>query len=218
MRIRFVAVTSAAMALLGAILLLNRERVLLAVGEILVIQDELVPADVIHVISGPDHRTDYGIALYKQGYGKQLFFTGGWCPDIQGVHAERGEERALAQGILPQAIAIDGSEVQSTYSEALRLKAYLDQSPVPVHSVIIVSDPHHMRRARWAYRRVLGDAISLQMAPVPYELSPYERDWWTAPKSTRMVRDEYLKLAYYIARYQFSWGPLTEWLASLDRD
>jgi len=44
--------------LLGAALFLLHERTLLAIGDFLVIQDELVPADVIHVIAGADYRTD----------------------------------------------------------------------------------------------------------------------------------------------------------------
>jgi len=193
-----------------------REPILVSVGSFLVVQDELEPADVIHVISGHDDRTDYAIQLYREGHGKRLFFTGGWCPEIQGNHAERGRERALAQGVPPDAIAIDGSEVTSTYSEALELNGFIAASREPIRSVIIVSDPYHMRRARWAYRRVLGRDVSLQMAPVPNGLSPYRQRWWTDAESRKYVRQEYAKIAYYYARYQFSWGPMREWLASLD--
>lgn len=197
---------------------LAREPVLVSVGSYLVVRDDLVPADLIHVISGPDDRTDYALRLYQQGYGKRLFFTGGWCREIQGNHAERGRERAQDQGVLLEAIAIDGSEVTSTYSEALRLNAFISQSSEPIRSVIIVSDPYHMRRARWAYRRVLGNEIDIQMAPVPDGLFPYHKRWWTDEGSRKYVRDEYAKLLYYYARYKFSWGPVKEWLASLDVD
>jgi hypothetical protein len=73
-----------------------------------------------------------------------------------------------------------------------------------------------MRRARWTTQRLLGDEIQVQMAPVPFEVSPYQRRWWTDEASRKYVKDEYLKLAYYVARYQLSWGPLKAWLASLD--
>jgi uncharacterized SAM-binding protein YcdF (DUF218 family) len=84
--------------------------------------------------------------------------------------------------------------------------------------VTVVSDPFHMRRARWTYRHVLGNEISLQMAPVPFELTPYPRRWWTDEASRKYVKDEYLKMAYYYLRYQLGWGPLQNWLVSLDRD
>jgi uncharacterized SAM-binding protein YcdF (DUF218 family) len=206
-----------AVILLAATLYLARERILLSIGDLLVVQDVLQPADVVHVISGPDHRTDYGIQLYKQGYGKQIFFTGDWCSLIQGNHAQRAKERAIEQGISPQAISTDGTWVTSTYSESVKLREFIADSVSLTQSVIIVSDPHHMRRARWTYRRVLGNRISVQMAPVPFELSPYKRRWWTDEESRHMVWNEYRKIAYYYARYQFSWGLVREWLASLDR-
>jgi uncharacterized SAM-binding protein YcdF (DUF218 family) len=193
-------------------------QILMAIGDFLVVQDELSPSDVIHVIAGEDDRTDYAIQLYQQGYGKQLFFTGGWCRFHNLYHGEHGRALALEQGVPPEAVAIDESWVTSTYSEAVRLKEFIDTSPVPIRSVIVVSDAYHMRRARWTYRRLLGDEIRVQMAPVPFESSPYQRRWWTDDASRAYVKDEYLKLAYYHARYQLSWGPVKKWLASFDTD
>jgi uncharacterized SAM-binding protein YcdF (DUF218 family) len=207
-----------AVVLACAILFLARKPILLAIGDFLVVRDNLRPADVIHVIAGPDDRTDYAIQLYQQGYGDKIFFTGGWCSFHLLYHGERGRLRALDQGVPPDAIAIDESDVTSTYSEAVRLKEFIAQSEPPIQSVIVVSDPYHMRRARWTYRRVLGEQVSIQMAPIPFELSSYQRRWWTDDKSRRYVKDEYLKMAYYYARYQFSWGPVREWLASLDTE
>jgi uncharacterized SAM-binding protein YcdF (DUF218 family) len=137
---------------------------------------------------------------------------------IQANHAEYGKERAIAQGVPPQAIGADGALVTSTYSETIKLKEYIISNHLPVDSVIVVSDPFHMRRARWTYKRVLGDGFNVQMAPVPFELSPYQRRWWTDVESQRYVKNEYLKTAYYFARYKFGWGPIGKWLASLDKD
>jgi uncharacterized SAM-binding protein YcdF (DUF218 family) len=218
-QMRYVLFITVTAVLLWAALFLLREHILLPIGDFLVVQDELHPSDVIHVISGPDYRTDYAIQLYKRGYARQIFFTGScWCGTTQITYAEYSKERAIEYGVPPQAIATDGSRVTSTYSEALKLKEWIEPSPVPIHSVIVVSDPYHMRRARWAYREVLGGEIRLQMAPVPFELSQYQRHWWTDGESRNMVRDEYLKILYYYARYRLSWGPAREWLASFDRD
>jgi uncharacterized SAM-binding protein YcdF (DUF218 family) len=202
--------------LLCAAVFLVHEQVLLAIGDFLVVKDDLQPADVIHVIAGPDDRTDYAIQLYKQGYGKLIFFTGGWCTYHDLYHGQHGRELALQQGVPPEAIAIDDSWVTSTYSEVVRLKEFVAQSPTPIRSVIVVSDAYHMRRARWTYEKLLGDQVRVQMAPVPFEVSPYQRRWWTDKASREYVKEEYLKMAYYYARYQLSWGPLKEWLASFD--
>jgi uncharacterized SAM-binding protein YcdF (DUF218 family) len=195
-----------------------RERVLYAIGDFLVVQDKLQTADVIHVIAGPDEYTDYAVRLYQQGYGKRIFFTGGWCREHSDYHGDRGRRRAGAQGVPAEAIATDDSHVTSTYSEVVRLREFIRQSETPIQSVISVSDPYHMRRARWTYRHVLGDGVRVYMPPVPFEFSAYKRSWWMDSASGQMVKDEYLKILYYYARYRFSWGLLREWLASLDRD
>ena len=205
-------------ALLGVGLFLDRESMLQAIGDFLVVRDELQPAEVIHVIAGPDYRTDYAIRLYQQGYGERLFFTGSWCVSHGFYHGQHGRDLALEQGVPPEAVAVDESSVSSTYSEATRLKGLMAQNRAPIRSVIVVSDPFHMRRARWAYRQVLGRQVKVQMAPVPFELTPYQRRWWTDDASRQYVWDEYRKAVYYVARYQLAWGPLKEWLASLDRE
>jgi len=204
--------------LIGVVAFLLKEQVLLAVGDFLVIQDELKPADVIHVIAGDDYRTEYAIQLYKQGYAKYIFFTGGWCKIHGWKHGEHGQQLALSQGVAPEAIAFDDSSVTSTYSETVRLKAWMEKSPIPIRSVIVVSDPFHMRRARWTNRQVLGKGFDLIMAPVPFDQIPYKRQWWTDEASQRYVKEEYTKTVYYFLRYQLSWGWLSDWLATFDNE
>ncbi len=136
-----------AVVLLGLTLFLYRARILLAVGNFLVVQDKLQPADVIHVIAGPEAQIDYAIQLYKEGYGKSIFFTGGWCSFHNFYHGQHGRERALKRGIPSQAIAIDDSPITSTYSEVVKLKEFIARNGVPIRSVIAISDPYHRRRA-----------------------------------------------------------------------
>ena len=196
---------------------LFRERMLTAIGDFLVVQDPLRPADVIHVIAGDDFRTDYAFRLYRQGYGKTIFFTGGWCDIHLYEHGSHAREKALAQRLPLDAIASDDSAVMSTYMEAERLKEWIQRSSSPVRSIIVVSDPFHMRRARWAYHRVFGDQVQIQMAPVPFDLTPYQHIWWKDPGSQNYVEEEYLEFAFYLVRYQYSWGPFQDWLSSFDK-
>lgn len=207
-----------ALVMVGVLLYVAREPILQAVGDYLVIQDNLEPADVIHVIAGGDDRTDYAIRLYKQGYGQRLFFTGGWCTDHDYFHGQHGIERAEAQEVPAAVLAADDSVVTSTYAEAELLKRLIAASSPPVRSVIVVSDPFHMRRARWTYRCVLGRDIRVEMAPVPFGVTRYQRQWWTDDLSRAFVKQEYPKLIYYFLRYQLRIAPLSDWLASLDQD
>jgi uncharacterized SAM-binding protein YcdF (DUF218 family) len=206
-----------AIAALGLFLILFREWWLLPIGNFLIVEDTLQPADVIHVIAGEDYRTDYAIQLYKQGYGKTLFFTGGWCTFHNYYHGLHAQELSQSQGVPLEAIAVDESTVTSTYSEAERLQEWISQQPYPVRSVIVVSDPFHMRRARWTYKKVLGEDIEVIMAPVPFQLTGQQRNWWVNSEGRLVVREEYQKLIYYLLRYQISRGFIKDWLASLDR-
>ena len=201
---------------LGIILILFREQWLILIGDFLIVQDTLKPADVIHVIAGEDYGTDYAFQLYQQGYGKTIFFTGGRCKSHLNGHGARAREKALAQGLPLDAIASDDSEVMSTYMEAEKLKEWIVRNSSPVQSIIVVSDPFHMRRARWAYQKVFGDKIQIQMAPVPFELTPYRSTWWKDVESRKYVQEEYFKFIFYLFRYQYSWGFFKDWLASFD--
>ena len=199
------------------ILVLFRERWLVLIGDFLLIQDTLEPADVIHVIAGEDYRTDYAFQLYRQGYAETIFFTGGRCGSHLSGHGARAKELALAQGLPLDSIAFDDSEVMSTYMEAEKLKEWIVRNSSPVKSIIVVSDPFHMRRARWTYRKVFGDQIQIQMAPIPFELTSYQSTWWKDEESRKYVQEEYLKFIYYLFRYQYSWGVFRDWLSSLDK-
>lgn len=181
-----------------------RETVLLAVGNFLIVQNELEPADLIHVLGGGDvGRVDHGVALYKQGLGKQLFFTGGRVeprgmfnlPDsfLSGDYAE-------LQGVSPEDILLRGDAAANTYEEAVTLRDLLDKENA-IHSVIIVSTPYHLQRARWIFNKVVGNRVHLQYALVPFAISQYQQRWWEDKLSRAMVKNEYLKLLFYFLRY-----------------
>ena len=195
----FTVLTAAGFLL--ALLLFFHGPVLQAIGDYLVIRDGLQPADVIHVSAGPDHRARYAIQLYQEGYGERIFFTGGRCQSQDAPREHRCADLAEREGIPKNAITVDGDQVGSTYDEAVRLKEFIARSREPVRSVIVVSDPHHTRRARWTYRRVLGDSVSVWMAPIPFEASPYLRQWWKEAASRSFVSSEYLKFIFYLLRY-----------------
>ncbi len=183
-----------------------------AIGDALVIQDELRPVDVIHVIAGDDYRTQYAIQLYQQGYAKMLFFTGGWCTFHGYDHGSHAQQLALEAGVPPQAIAYDDSKVLSTYDEALLLASYLAKNQPAYRSIMVVSDPYHMRRVQWTYRHIFGKQLTIFLAPVPFAQTPFSEQWWTDQRSSNYVREEYGKLVYYFLRYQLN----MKWLARYD--
>lgn len=190
------------------------EQIKSALGKFLIVQDNLYPADVIHVIAGDDYRTEYAIQLYKQGFAKTIFFTGGWCIQHGYYHGEHGMQLALSEGVPQDDIAFDDSAVLSTYDETLLLKKYLDNNMPSVDSVIVVSDPYHMRRTRWTNEMIFGKGMNIIMQPVPFDQTPLKQQWWTDDFSRAYVRDEYKKMIYYYFRYKLDWT----WLAFLDKN
>jgi uncharacterized SAM-binding protein YcdF (DUF218 family) len=183
-------------ALLLVTFILTYKPILFAIGDFLVVkEDNLQPADMIHVLDGDFNRLDYAVELYHQGYAPRLFLTG--CDYVA------YKERAIVNGVRPEDIFPDSSRAATTYQEALELKGFLEANP-SIQSVIIVSTPYHMRRAQWAFNRVLGDRASLQFAPVPFGMGGYEREWWTHTWSRTFVVDEYFKILAYYVRYQLT--------------
>jgi uncharacterized SAM-binding protein YcdF (DUF218 family) len=180
-----------------------RHQIELIIGNYLIITDSLSPVDVIHVIAGIDYRTEYAIHLYEEGYARQLFFTGGWCAYHNYYHGEHALQLALAAGIPGEAIFYNDSPVLSTYDEALVLKKHLDADPA-IKTIMVVSDPLHMRRSQWTFKHIFNHEYKIIMAPVPFDQTPFKQQWWTDVSSQKFVRDEYKKLVYYFFRYQLN--------------
>jgi len=172
-----------------------RESLLLGLGSFLIVRDNLRPADLIHPLGGGFDRLDYAVKLYKQGYGKRIFITG----DDDAIEYRK---YVISKDVPGRNLLPDESKATTTYEEALELKQFIDRDP-SIKSVIVVSNPYQMRRARWIFEKVLGDQVDLQFTPVPFEMARYKKMWWADAKSRTSVISEYFKLPYYYVRYAF---------------
>jgi uncharacterized SAM-binding protein YcdF (DUF218 family) len=181
--------------LLMTIVYLTREPILLRLGSFLIVHDNLHPADLIHPLGGGYDRLDYAVKLYKKGYAHRIFVTG----DDDAIIYRK---YVIAKGTPAENVFPDKSWSTTTYEEALELKKFFEHQS-SIKSVIVVSNPYQMRRARWTFQKVLGDQVDLQFAPVPFETARYKKRWWMDPKSRTSVISEYFKLPYYYLRYGF---------------
>jgi uncharacterized SAM-binding protein YcdF (DUF218 family) len=186
-------------------------------GDSLVVQDPLEKADLITASSGPEYRIIYAAELYKKGLGAVLFYTGGYSEENQRSEANWSKYLAKITGVPEEAITIDETSVISTYDEAAILQKYIETHPDTIHSIILVTDAYHTRRAKWIYQRVLGEGIHIIMAPVPFDRTELSKTWWSDAKSRRFVFNEHLKYLYYILRYQLATGSFQKWLSQFDR-
>lgn len=188
--------------LLFAVCLLAREPILLGSGNFLIVSDELQSADLIHVLGGDVERIDYAIELHKQGYGEKILFTGGRVelPLVNATYSRLAREYAESKGVPAEGILPNESSATSTFEEVLELQEIL-RHDTSLQSIIIVSSPYHLRRARWIFKKGLNNRVWLQFAPVPFAKSRHKQRWWTEELSLQAVVNEYLKMPFYILKY-----------------
>lgn len=186
-------------------------------GDYLVVEDTIQQTDLVAAVSGPEYRIVYAAELYTRGLAHTLFFTGGFSEENQRVEASWSKYVATTHGVPGEAIQIDESAVLSTYDEAVLLKNYIDAHADTIHSVTVVTDPYHSRRARWIYQKVLGDEIRVVIAPVPRARTDFPKQWYASAATREYVFKEYVKLAFYYFRYEASSGAFRQWLSQFDK-
>ena len=157
------------------------------------------PADAIVILGGDDGgRLVRGLELYRDRHAPTIVLTG-----IE--HGNRATRPAyltwradylIRQGVPRPALRYD-TESNNSYEEATNVLALMQRQRW--RSVIVVSDPPHMRRLSWTWERVFkGSGLHyVLLASEPDWWSP--GDWWRDEKSGAFVITEYIKLAYYIA-------------------
>ena len=157
-------------------------------------------ADAIAVLGGDEEgeRASRALALYRQSYAPTIVLTG-LQKDADALPARLNwrAEFLEARGVPKAAIRFE-LEARNSYSEAVELLALMRKEGW--RTLIVVSDPPHMRRLAWTWARVFeGSGLS-------YVLVASEPDWWDAgrwwndEKAGQFVITEYIKLAYYIAK------------------
>ena len=133
------------------------------VGSWLVVEDPLVHADVIVVLSGrlPERAVE-AARVYKSGYADQVWIT----PPISPVEELKSmkiaylgedfynEKVLMAQGVPPDAIRILDHPDANTEAEVRQIQA--DLRDLKFHSVIIVTSKPHTRRVRTIWRKLVG--------------------------------------------------------------
>lgn len=149
-------------------------------------------ADVVVVLGGDGSGGRYtrGRELIRAGYGRQLVL-------IEPNAVNRKD--ALAN--LPGVVIWDDILPGNSWGEAKVTRARMQAKGWK--SVLVVSDPPHMLRLRYAWSsNFWGSDLSFTLvATNPPWWSAWR--WWTNPQSSSFVGDEVLKLGYYVLRYRF---------------
>ena len=173
----------------------------ITVGHFLTAVDTLSQADAIVVLGGDGgdfFRVQQAVDLFNEGHAPVVVFSGGTLKDagLACSSAQLSLEAAQELG-LPTGAAIIASGAQSTYDEAMNLGRLAQQHRW--HSLILVTDLFHTRRAARTFRTLLpGTTIYLSAAPDPnYDAAR----WWQTEEGLVAVLNEMIKLVFYWVRY-----------------
>ncbi|MGH7381509.1 MAG: YdcF family protein [Candidatus Methylomirabilales bacterium] len=165
----------------------------------------LEPAEAIVVLGGgvmPDgvlsnssmRRALHGILLHRKGLAPLLVFFGP-VGDGGPAEAEVRAELARALGVTPEVI-LSAADARTTREEALRGSVLLQAKGV--RRILLVTDAHHMRRARTAFEQAGFEVLA---APTHDLSSGVFRPEERLALMRRVVEERLARLYYGLAGY-----------------
>lgn len=117
--------------------------------------------------------------LFDSGDVKAIVVTGGRSPEDELSEAEASRDWLLAQGVPADAILLENAS-RTTIENLVLAKPVLAEHDLA--SVLIVSDPLHMRRAM-----LIAERAGISAAPSPTQTSRYQSWGTTLPFLAREV-------------------------------
>lgn len=132
-------------------------------------------------------RINEAIALYKAGRVRYLVFTGGTPEPGYPAEGEVGRQFAIAHGV-PAAAVLFETTSRTTWQNLANARELL--APVGIQTVLLVSDPLHMRRAM-----AMASTLGLQAAPAP---TPSSRFQSLASRGEFLWRETWLYIDYLL--------------------
>lgn len=203
---RMAGVASCGLAVVTIVLFVQHVAVLTWVGTLLVVEDELVEADVILPLAGGTLDREIEAAeLFRQGFAPRIVLTRE--PELptlayleeRGIHLPVAEEvrlRVLVElGVPRERISFLAGNVRSTMDEAEAVAAWAVDANVG--RVIVVSSPYHTARAKHTFERFAGNSRT-QFIVRPTTLSEFSpENWWTRRDMLRLGIVELEKLLAY---------------------
>lgn len=161
----------------------------------------VVAADVMVILGGDGGaRTMKGIDIYKKGYVKRIILTGldEGEPGAQRYYLN-WRSRMLIDAGVPQNILEFDTVSRNSWDEAQNT---LDRArQAGWKTVLIVSDPPHMRRLTFVFEKVFSKSgiTYVLVEGIPSWWNPQR--WWKNEISAKFVLNEYIKIIYYSIKH-----------------
>ena len=158
-------------------------------------------ADAIVLLGGDSgSRGLLGMQLFKDGYADNIVLV---RLEFEGNNPSRryshGQVREfLSAGIKKENIYFDNKSWHS-WDEAVNTLELMKKNGWK--SVLVVSDPPHMRRLYWIWGKVFRDTGPHFTLVASNPAWWRAESWWKEPKSARYVIHEFEKIVYYRFRY-----------------
>jgi uncharacterized SAM-binding protein YcdF (DUF218 family) len=199
-RLAVAAISAAALVILAAA---AHRPALRLIGQALVVEDTLAPADAVVVVAGgiPSSETT-AAGLYVRGLAPLVVLSNDFTParvrELIALGARRldyqGESRLVLQahGVPPDAIMALAVPVKSTEAE-LRLVAEAARAR-GWRRIILVTSPHHSRRVKLVWTRESPASVEGLIA-LAKEGDFADDGWWRKRRQAEAVLHEYLGLA-----------------------
>jgi uncharacterized SAM-binding protein YcdF (DUF218 family) len=134
-------------------------------------------------------RINHAVDLYRKGKVRKLIFTGGQGNSNEPTEAAAASSYAQANGIPIQDILVE-QKSHTTFENIVNAKQLADANSLK--TVLIVSDPMHMKRAM-----TMARDVGLRAYPSPTPTTRYV-GWRT--QMAELARETFYYLGYLIAR------------------
>jgi uncharacterized SAM-binding protein YcdF (DUF218 family) len=170
-------------------------------GEWLSAADRPQKADAILVLGGDFSRPFQAADLYRQGLARRIYVS---VPvrkddyrllDGAGIAYPRDEEVArqvlIKKGVPASAIEYLGKDSISTAAEAQAARGVFGRG---ARSLLVVTSPYHLRRARMIFSDAMP-AADIRVIATGYD--PFPQAWWKDQGAARNVLLELAKITYY---------------------
>lgn len=155
-------------------------------------------ADLIVALGGDSGgRVHKAAALYQQGFAPRVMLTG-----LEGgyfgtrLNYLNWRARVLVEQGVPETALLFDEISASSWDEAVNTLKLMQAKDF--HSVLVVSDPPHLRRLDWVWGKVFaGSGKEYRLIASDMENWDAGR-WWRNENSAQFLVMEYVKLGYYL--------------------
>lgn len=162
----------------------------------------LAKAQAIVVLGGdPNARALEAVRLYRAAWAPLILVM---SPKLQNTdnlgitipQAELTRRILLTNAVPADAIQLCGTNLNSTFEEAVAVKNWLKDSGAS--SLIIPTGVFHSRRVRWVFHKTLPKSTELTVTSIHPEDC---RKWWDHENTLIDFHNEIIKFAYYLVSY-----------------